>query len=174
MNLGIVSSPDKSWYESPFLWDHQDVGQWMRCIEWVWLQEIPPHIIVINTCHHGWAPVYIHSCHRNMNILNYAVFVQICIYIYVCIDYHRIHIYIYICKSMYIKHIDIFTQTPWEFHSLKEKLLFLEHIWTVSVDINVEIRMENCSRVKGSPWKLNISVYSTTANKPQGWKMTDT
>ena len=82
---------------------------------------------------------------------------------------------------MYIKHIDIFTQGPWVFVSLKEKLLFLEHIWSVSVDqnydpamdINVEIRLENCSRVKGSP-SLNISVYSTTANKPQGWKMTDT
>ena len=175
MNLGIVSSLDKSWHESPFMWDHQDVGQWMRCIEWVWLQEIPPHIIVLNTCHHGWAPVYIHTCHRNMNILNYAGFFQICIYIYI----YWLSSYTYICKSMYIKHIDIFTQGPWVFYFLKEKLLFLEHIWSVSVDqnydpamdINVEIRiMENCSRVKGSPhWTSLCTPPRQTSRKAEKW-----
>ena len=105
------------------MWDHQDVGQWMRCIEWVWLQEIPPHIIVLNTCHHGWAPVYIHTCHRNMNILNYAGFFQICIYIY--IDYHRIHIYVNLCISNILTYS---LRVPEYFIFLKKNSFF----WSIS------------------------------------------
>ena len=87
--------------------------------------------------------------------------------------------YTYICKSMYIKHIDIFTQGPWVFYFLKEKLLFLFLFWSVSVDqnydpamdINVEIRiMENCPRVKGSPhWTSLCTPPRQTSRKAEKW-----